>query len=39
MKVRMQKQYKRKIKLVFKFEPNARNKIVAINILEVTAVS
>ena len=39
MKANMQKEYKRRIRLVLKTEPSARNKIAAINILAVPAVS
>ena len=35
MKVEIRKEYKRRIKLVFKSELNARNKIAAINTLAV----
>ena len=38
MKVRIRKEYKRKIKLVLKSELNARNKITAINILAVPVI-
>ena len=38
MKVKIRKEYKRKIKLVLKSELNARNKIVAINTLAVPVI-
>ena len=38
MKLKMRKEYKRRIKLVHKSELNARNKIAAINILEVPVI-
>ena len=39
MKAKIQKEYKRRIRLVFKSELNARNKIAAINTLAVPVVS
>ena len=38
MKVNIRKEYKRRIKLVFKSELNARNKIAAINTLAVPVI-
>ena len=38
IKVKIRKEYKRRIKLVFKSELNARNKIAAINTLEVPVI-
>ena len=38
MKVKIRKEYKRRIKLVLKSELNARNKIAAINILAVPVI-
>ena len=38
MKVKIRKEYKRRIKLVLKSEPNARNKKTAINILAVPVI-
>ena len=38
MKVKIRKQYKRRIKLVLKSELNARNKIAAINTLAVPVI-
>ena len=38
MKVKIRKEYKRRIKLVFKSEMNARNKIAAINTLAVSVI-
>ena len=38
MKVKIRKEYKRRIKLVFKSELNARNKIAAINILAIPVI-
>ena len=38
MKVKIRKEYKRRIKLVLKSELNARNKIAAINTLAVPVI-
>ena len=38
MKGKVQKEYKRRVKLVLKFELNARNKITALNTLAVNVI-